>query len=292
MTNPSLPLAHELIRTACSAPSVHNTQPWSWRVLDAATIELYADRSRQLLAIDPGGRDLAISCGAALHHMVVAAEAFGLCAEVVLLPLRENTELLARTHITPGRIETESVDMLAALEDRLTDRRGFSTWDVPATRLSNLCEAAAGWGAQALPLTDPWVRHRTEELLEQARRTQAADPQITEEQRIWTDSLDSEAAKGIPTENTAPRPRAGTTHRPSRFEPLHKPASAGVHTEDGPQPDPTDGLVAICTTRDDLRAWLQAGQAMSAVCGPGCASQTTIGEFSAPARAVAAIYRG
>ena len=29
--------------------------------------------------------------------------------------------------------------------------------------------------------------------------------------------------------------------------------------------DPTDGLVAICTTRDNLHAWIDAGQAMSAV---------------------------
>jgi len=74
MTEPSLPLVHELIRSACSAPSVHNTQPWTWRVLDSTTIELYADRTRQLPATDPLGRDLAISCGAALHHLVVAAE--------------------------------------------------------------------------------------------------------------------------------------------------------------------------------------------------------------------------
>ena len=74
MTKPLLPLVHELIRAACSAPSVHNTQPWAWRVLDSTTIELYADRTRQLPATDPLGRDLAISCGAALHHLVVAAE--------------------------------------------------------------------------------------------------------------------------------------------------------------------------------------------------------------------------
>lgn len=29
--------------------------------------------------------------------------------------------------------------------------------------------------------------------------------------------------------------------------------------------EPTDGLVAICTSHDNVRAWLQAGQAMSAV---------------------------
>src|SRR6478735_2391437 len=108
MTKPSLPLVHELIRSACSAPSVHNTQPWSWRVLDLTTIELYADRGRQLSATDPRGRDLAISCGAALHQFVVAAEAFGLAAAVVLRPVKEDEELLARIQLTPGHIDGRS----------------------------------------------------------------------------------------------------------------------------------------------------------------------------------------
>ena len=39
MTVPSIPLARELVGTACCAPSVHNTQPWTWQILDATTME-------------------------------------------------------------------------------------------------------------------------------------------------------------------------------------------------------------------------------------------------------------
>ena len=264
MTNPSLPLVHELIRSACSAPSVHNTQPWSWRVLDLTTIELYADRGRQLRATDPRGRDLTISCGAALHHLVVAAEAFGVAAEVVLVPAKQAEDLLARIHLTPGHTDGRAVEMLAALENRVSDRRGFSTWEVPSARVLNLCEAATRWGAHALPLTDPLVRHRTEALLEQARGIQAADPRITAEQRAWTDRLDPGSVEGIHTTNAVPPRRPGTTHRPDRFD---RPAASPSDTDENtaPEPEPTDCLVAICTERDDLRAWLQAGQAMSAV---------------------------
>ena len=80
-------VTRELVHMACRAPSIHNTQPWAWRLAGADTIELYADRRRQLAQIDPEGRALAISCGAALHHLVVAAEGFGLVAETHLLPL-------------------------------------------------------------------------------------------------------------------------------------------------------------------------------------------------------------
>ena len=41
-------------RAAGHAPSIHNTQPWRWRV--GATLDLYADRARQLAVTDPEGR--------------------------------------------------------------------------------------------------------------------------------------------------------------------------------------------------------------------------------------------
>lgn len=85
----------------------------------------------------------------------MAAEAFVPVADVELPPAREHEELLARIHLSAGRTETKSVDMLAALETRLTDRHGYSTWDLPAARLHTLCEAPDGWGAHAVPLTDP-----------------------------------------------------------------------------------------------------------------------------------------
>ena len=264
MTTPSLPLTHELIRSACSAPSVHNTQPWTWRVPDPSTVELYADPSRQLHATDPRGRNLAISCGAALHQLQVAAEAFGLVADVALMPLGDDQLLLARIHLSSGHIERDSVEMLTALENRLSDRRGFSSWDVPPTRLRHLCESAAEWGAHAVPLTDPWPRHRAEDLLEEARRIQAADPRVSEEQATWADRLDPDSVDGIPTHNTVPAQRAETTHRATRFDPLRTP-SPTARAASTPAPEPLDGLVAICTSRDDVRAWLHAGEAMSAV---------------------------
>ena len=264
MTTPSLPRTHELIRSACSAPSVHNTQPWSWRVPDPSTVELYADPSRQLLATDPRGRNLAISCGAALHHLEVAAEAFGLVADVTLLPLGDDQLLLARIHLSPGRIGRDSVEMLTALENRLSDRRGFTSWDVPPTRLRHLCESAAEWGAHAVPLTDPWPRHRAEDLLEKARRIQAADPRISEEQATWADRLDPESVDGIPTHNAVPAQRAGTIHRATRFDPVPAPSPSTPEASNVAS-EPLDGLVAICTSRDNVRAWLHAGQAMSAV---------------------------
>ena len=62
------------------APSVHNTQPWAWR-LRPDGVDLYADHQRRLSVADPVGRELTISCGAALHHFQVAARALGWAAD-------------------------------------------------------------------------------------------------------------------------------------------------------------------------------------------------------------------
>jgi nitroreductase len=56
------------IEHALRAPSVHNTQPWRWRIRPNA-VELHADWNRHLVATDPDRRDLVLSCGAALHHV-------------------------------------------------------------------------------------------------------------------------------------------------------------------------------------------------------------------------------
>jgi nitroreductase len=56
------------------APSIHNTQPWRW-VVRGDRLELFAAPERQLHEQDPRGRLMQLSCGAALHHALVALAA-------------------------------------------------------------------------------------------------------------------------------------------------------------------------------------------------------------------------
>jgi len=53
---------HHLVAIAARAPSVHNTQPW-WFHPGPAGLELHADRSRQLTAVDPDGRPVRAAPG-------------------------------------------------------------------------------------------------------------------------------------------------------------------------------------------------------------------------------------
>src|SRR5512133_1000272 len=113
------------------APSVHNTQPWRW-VYRRGVLELWADRSRQLPALDPDGRSMVLSCGAGLALAVLGFAAAGWRTEVDRLPDPQRPDLLAV--IRPvGRVAVDAVTvaLAEAAERRHTERRPFRVEPVP-----------------------------------------------------------------------------------------------------------------------------------------------------------------
>ena len=87
-----------LIGMAGRAPSVHNTQPWCFTVSGDA-IELLADARRQL-RLDPDGREMVISCGAALYGLRLAVRSLGYQPEVKMVPGPPGEPVLAG--VRPG----------------------------------------------------------------------------------------------------------------------------------------------------------------------------------------------
>jgi len=256
MSTPTASLSRRVIELACRAPSVHNTQPWRWRVIGDARIELQADRRRQLPVSDPSGRNLALSCGAALHHSIVAAQAVGLVAEIELVPSPADEDLLARIHLSPGEATPEALEALIALERRCTDRRRFTSWPIPDARLAHLAKAASGSGAYAIPVTDVTARFHTEALLSRAMTVQASDPRYADEQHAWTDHSQVD---GIPISDAVPSSPGRRPARPNRFAAESEPDSTASLVES------SDGVIGICSASDGQESWLQAGQALSAL---------------------------
>lgn len=82
---PTLSEVERAVSFGVRAPSIHNTQPWRW-VYRPGVLELYADRSRQLPALDPDGRSMVLSCGAALELTRLGFAPAGWRTEVDRLP--------------------------------------------------------------------------------------------------------------------------------------------------------------------------------------------------------------
>ncbi|GAA4743965.1 NAD(P)H nitroreductase [Nocardioides endophyticus] len=250
-TSPGPTTLRRIVELACRAPSIHNTQPWLWRISDTR-IDLYGDPTRQLPVADSRGRSLTVSCGAALHHAQVAADAVGLDARVARLPTPGSHDHLATIDLAPGRRSAHATADLRALERRRTDRSRFTSWPMSDERLAALSRAVSRDGVQVVPMTNVSERFRLEFLLRRAIARESSDPRYDEEQRQW---IDRSPADGIPSAAVCagadPRPRMSrfTSHDPMDLDELVQ---------------SSDGLLLISTEEDDRAAWLQAGEVLSA----------------------------
>jgi hypothetical protein len=242
-----------MVELACRAPSVYNTQPWAWR-LQPDGIELYADHQRRLGVADPNGRELTISCGAALHHAQVACRAMGWAPAVERLPDPGSPALLARIHLSPAVPPRSAAADLAALHDRRTDRRRFTSWPVPDERVEKLASVARAEETGAVAITDVTERFRVELLVSRALQLQARSADLVAEQQVW---LDRRRGDGVPSATVPDRPATETSHR-SRF-------GLGSLDDSGRDVEGADGLLVLCADDDDRESWLRGGEGLSAL---------------------------
>lgn len=256
MTAPGIAqsVVRRLVELASRAPSMHNTQPWAWR-WDGRTLELCADRRRQLTAADPSGRNLMISLGGALHHAQVAAEALGCTTSVTRFPDPEQPDLVARITLAAGQPAPDAASLIATLQERCTDRRRFTSWPVPDERLLHLAGQAAVGGARAMPLLDVSERFRAELLISRALDLQGRDDRVLSEQEAW---IEHGSSDGLPAV-VVPHDRHLVPQRPSRF------SGGRLQDSDGREIEGSDALVVIYDVQDTPRSWLTAGEGLSAM---------------------------
>ena len=256
--------ARYLITTAGRAPSVHNTQPWRFRVGESA-IELYCDPRRKLQR-DPAGREMLISCGAALFGLRLAVRSLGYRPVVDLLPDPARPRLLARVSL--GAAEPMSGterEMLKALPHRHTHRGSFGPGPLPVGLVARLQHDALVEGA-TLVLVEPGLAYeRLADIANAVSRRLRHDPLAQAEARRWSRGPGSQPADGVPAyafpaTTAAAMPRMSRSQRgrlPQRDFDLGR--GFGRQDDGGPPPAAT----AVLVTSGDGRAdWLRAGQAL------------------------------
>lgn len=242
-----------IVELAGLAPSVHNTQPWSWRA-SGKMLELHADTRRGLPVSDPRGRNLTISCGSALHHAQVAARALGWEPAVTRLPQGCASTPLALIELSPAAPPRDAADQLQAIRDRCTDRRRFTSWPIPMERLEALAATADEWEADAVPVFSQSDRVRAELLVARAFDRQAADPRLADEQRRWVDHSECDGVPG----DVIPQTLSPASNQRTRY-------GAGLLTEPERMLKGSDGLLIMRGRDDDTDAWLRTGEGLSAL---------------------------
>jgi nitroreductase len=131
---------HRLVRAAILAASPHNTQPWRYAI-KPGWIDLHADRSRHLGAIDPLLREMHIGLGCALENLLLAAPAAGWQARVALFPNSGDPGHVARVTLARGGAPVSP--LLAAIPLRHTNRGAYDPRPLPESSL----RALSGLGA-------------------------------------------------------------------------------------------------------------------------------------------------
>ena len=126
-------IVRRIVGAAGAAPSIHNTQPWRFKVVSDDLIELHGDPDRMLWVADPRGRALHLSCGAALFNLRLAIRMSG--AKPLVWPLpdpRGEPTLLASVQLAEGRpASLHEHEMFDAIGQRHTSRAPFSERPVP-----------------------------------------------------------------------------------------------------------------------------------------------------------------
>lgn len=190
--------AEDALAVAVRAPSIHNTQPWSWRLTTDGLV-LRADRTRQLEVADPDGHSLLVSCGAAAHLTELSLRAAGWQVESTLLPDPSDPDALALFRVT-GRDDPDdaaAAEVAAALRRR-SDRRPFASSDVSPATTEELQAAASRHGARVHFPTGDDERIDLAVAVSWADRVERNDQAYKAEMNRWLRDADVHAVDGVP----------------------------------------------------------------------------------------------
>ncbi|GAA1914200.1 hypothetical protein GCM10009716_24610 [Streptomyces sodiiphilus] len=250
-----------LISAAVAAPSIHNTQPWRYRLdPDTATLEVRAAPERGLRHTDPCGRALLVSVGAAVFNLRVAVTHLGWEPVVRLLPVPSEPTLLASVALRGSSAShgaRHSADLYDVLWRRRSSRFPFSDRHRPSPELlAELSQAAQTEGA-TLSFPPPAQTERLLRLTAEAERRNAQDPDRRAENRAW---VRDGATDGMPGASLGQQDPTG--RMPLRnftgLRPMHN-GLPGAAFESRP-------VIGVLSTAHDRRAdWLRAGQSLQHV---------------------------
>ncbi|SCG17587.1 Nitroreductase family protein [Micromonospora echinofusca] len=188
---------------AVRAPSLHNTQPWRFRLRDGG-IEVLVDPARRLPATDPNGWGVRIACGAALFNLRLSLAAAGTPAKVRLRPYPAEPDVVARLVPDVPRRPTPAEQALhAAIPRRFSNRAPFWPDPVPADARWRLAEAARAEQCWLELLVGVSAVNAFAEIARSAHRVLERSPEYRAERQEWVRA--TPATDGIPAASGGPQ---------------------------------------------------------------------------------------
>ncbi len=286
-------IARYIVAEAVWAPSVHNTQPWRFVTgrepgrqhageQDSQQISLHADPGRRLAAADPEGRELMISCGAALFTVRLALRSLGYVPQTSVLPDPGQPTLVARVswRERAGSDEFER-RLFSQVRKRRTHRGAFDPGPLPPDLLAALRGSAARDGAALRIVADDGRRAALATAVETAEYQSRQDGERLRELARWTPAPGSACRDGVPATSYPARAEHTEPNFPGRdFARGHgwgmPPVSSAMSIR-------AAGVAGLLTTAADRPPdWVNAGQALQRILLTASASGAAVALHSQP----------
>ena len=257
-------VARYVAATAVWAPSVHNTQPWRFTAR-GQQISLCADAERQLRVADPDGREMMISCGAALFTARLALRSLGYLPETCLLPDPGQPLLVARVSWQRRVACTEFEQQLfGQVRQRRTHRGGFDLVPLPPGLLASLRQGAARYRAMLRVVADDGRRAALAAAVATAEHAEQLEGERVRELARWAPAPGTARADGVPPTSYPARAEHTDPDFPGRD--FAHGRGWGLPPLSSAPSFRSAGVAALLTTARDRPAdWINAGQALQRI---------------------------
>jgi hypothetical protein len=247
------------------APSVHNTQPWRFH-WGEHEISMIANNERQLRLADPLGREMMISCGAALFNVRVALRYLGFVPKTRVQPDVDLPGLVARVtwdqQVPPIEYERK---LFAEIARRRTHRGGFDPAPLPRALFDALPQEAAKENATlTLVSGNQLLAAAIAAVVEAGDDALRLNSARAQEEAHWAPGPGSHRQDGVPPTAYPARPERTEPAFPSRdFAHGH---GWGFPPDSDTAPARSAGVIGLLTTSVDHPSdWFHAGQALQRV---------------------------